>query len=497
MGLRLDHLGIVLFDASVSASVFFTVVMLTMLVCRQPARRLLVARAGTLASLLILPLVTVGPLPRFDVINGVVRSEVFPALLVVNPDQLETQAFSPPNRAPTSSLWSGRVLAIAGLTGIAVGVAWLVLGCAGVAWLVRNSTEPSERTRSFYEELSSHRGVIAPRIPLRVCARTKRPVAVGFPRPAILIPRAMDQGTVGADQLRLTLLHELAHAEQSDPWFNAVATLAQAVWFFLPQIWWIRSQMRLDQEFMADCLAAAEYGSNAKYASSLFAIVESRSVSTHAAISTSERPAATGQFVERRKNGSSLSQRLLMLLHCPYPVAPTPGPPWSIAVKFAVVSAAIGACCFTVRWPDFGQIAERYKAREMATRRSFHVESITSEPFAAAHANRSMAYQMPLLLPPRFELTVEVQASHAELPHIRIAGNPLGTPAQPQDGSPADDDPPQWHKVRLAKTEDHVSLWVDGQKLNVDPNYEKTNERLTIEPTPDHEVSLRELNVVW
>ena len=41
MWVWLDQLGVVLFDATASTTVFLSVIMLAILICRQPARRLI------------------------------------------------------------------------------------------------------------------------------------------------------------------------------------------------------------------------------------------------------------------------------------------------------------------------------------------------------------------------------------------------------------------------------------------------------------------------
>ena len=53
------------------------------------------------------------------------------------------------------------------------------------------------------------------------------------------------------------------------------AKLAQAIWFFLPPIWWIRDQMKLDQEFLADRGAVEQFGTSGRYASTLVDLASS------------------------------------------------------------------------------------------------------------------------------------------------------------------------------------------------------------------------------
>jgi len=67
MWMWLDRVSLILFDAALSTGLFLSVVVLAMLVCRQPSRRLLLVRSSLLASLAIIPVVAVLPLPRVDV----------------------------------------------------------------------------------------------------------------------------------------------------------------------------------------------------------------------------------------------------------------------------------------------------------------------------------------------------------------------------------------------------------------------------------------------
>ena len=85
----MDRIGIVLFDATLSTAVFFTFIVLAMLACRQPARRILLARVALLSSLAIPPLVGLGRLPRLDLIDTFVESRFFPKALFLSPVPVE------------------------------------------------------------------------------------------------------------------------------------------------------------------------------------------------------------------------------------------------------------------------------------------------------------------------------------------------------------------------------------------------------------------------
>ena len=83
MWLWLDRIASILFDATLSTALFLSVVVLFLLVCRQPARRLLIVRWSLLASLAMLPLVAMAPLPRLDVLAMIRQANLLPPSLPV------------------------------------------------------------------------------------------------------------------------------------------------------------------------------------------------------------------------------------------------------------------------------------------------------------------------------------------------------------------------------------------------------------------------------
>ncbi len=172
--------------------------------------------------------------------------------------------------------WLPRSLTLIVLTVAATGAAWVLLGFWGVRWLLRHSREPAPSTQAVYDGLSAGRTKEQVRPDVRVSASVQRPVLVGLRQPTILIPASYEEPGSSAELLRLSLLHELAHADQSDPWFGTIASLAQSIWFYLPHVWWLRSQLMIDQEFMADHAASKRYGTPKGYAASLLALAVAR-----------------------------------------------------------------------------------------------------------------------------------------------------------------------------------------------------------------------------
>ena len=206
---------------------------------------------------------------------------------------------------------------------------------------------------------------------LLVSDRTTRPVLLGWLRPAILIPPGLDEPEA-ADRLRLSLLHELAHAENLDHRFGPAATLAQAIWFFLPPVWWIRDQMKLDQEFLADRRAVAHFGTSGGYASSLVELASSAEPGGSGGPSPIDgpRPAHRAAGV-----ASALFQRVLMLLKCPFAIEGRTPLWWRWLTALTLALATLAASCLTLRGLA-GWSSPRLDAPSVDGRRSFRLPQL-------------------------------------------------------------------------------------------------------------------------
>ena len=284
--------------------------------------------------------------------------------------------------------------------------------------------------------------------------RVQHPVVVGLFHPTILIPLAFDEPDGDPEVLRLSLLHEMAHAAQWDPWFGTIAGLAQIVWFFLPQTWWLRSQLLIDQEFMADRFAATRYGTSSGYAASLVSLAESRPGPD----ADHESSGAGSGWIGAAKSevGSPLAQRVLMLLYCPFRFEATAPRSWSWTLRIMLAMTSIVAACLCVRWPDANAIEHRMKyGTAQSSLPQFRVSDFTVEPLAFSRSGRALSFVMPVALPTHFELTVEVLSALADLGNVRIAGHALGdtqNSTEPTDHSPSSSNMVKsWHNVRLVR----------------------------------------------
>jgi DNA-binding transcriptional MerR regulator len=103
----------------------------------------------------------------------------------------------------------------------------------------------------------------AARIRLLLSDRLRIPMSCGLFRPAIVIPRNLC-GPGHERRLRWVVAHELTHVGRRDAWTSLLFNLGRVVYFYLPWFWWLRRQVRLCQEYVADRAAippeeAADY----------------------------------------------------------------------------------------------------------------------------------------------------------------------------------------------------------------------------------------------
>jgi hypothetical protein len=395
-----------------------------------------------------------------------------------------------------------RGLLLAYLAGAGACLADLVVGYWGLGWLTRRSSAPSPRSQALYDALPfSGRGA---RPALRVAARVGRPVLLGGLRPTILIPTSLedaaDAGAPGATEaLRLSFLHELAHAERSDPWFSLAGSLAHAFWFFLPTLWWIRARMQLDHEFLADRRASLRFDAPGTYASSLVGMAAPQTAGRTGP--PTRGPVATDGEVEAGLGGSSLFQRVLMLVQCPFAVETRPPARWRWSLPLLTILITAAAACLSLDLGDDFVASDPASSATGPWPRAFRMARLAIAPQVPGPGGRAPAVELPLRLPEQFDLTLEVWGGPALLSRCRVAGQCLGPTDDGQ--SPASTPPaPEseaWHRVHLRARRDPegLALTVDGRPVPAAAGREKLPPRLCVEPPPGRPTLFRDVFVTW
>lgn len=152
--------------------------------------------------------------------------------------------------------------------------AWAVLALVrivGLAYqliLLRTFRKQGELPRA---ELAAQFLILARRMKLDrptsllVSAKLDVPMAAGFLRPAILLPKSfVDSAT--ERQSEQVLRHELAHVARRDDWGNLVQQIISAVFFFHPGIWVASRRLTVEREIACDDHALAAIGAPRDYA---------------------------------------------------------------------------------------------------------------------------------------------------------------------------------------------------------------------------------------
>jgi len=110
---------------------------------------------------------------------------------------------------------------------------------------------------------------------LLVSKSISSPVMWGLVRPTIVIPAAF-VAQADPTALRWSLAHEWAHVVRHDIATLNLANLGKLVFFYHPLYWWLRRQLTLSQDFLADAFAARQTEAKEEYASFIVALAKSK-----------------------------------------------------------------------------------------------------------------------------------------------------------------------------------------------------------------------------
>lgn len=461
----LDRAGSFFLVASPAAFTWLGLIVWIMVLEKQPVRRRCLARAGAIGALALIPLVHFEGLPKIDV-NGLVRA----ATPVSRQGDLGLGSESVVEKEKETSRWFIRLSRVYAV-GLTIQLAWLSLGHWGARKLAARASSPSGATLEIYQSLPFPGKRARP--VLRVSERSTGPILLGVLRQSILIPAGLDRPET-RDQLRLCLLHELAHAQSRDSLFVCLAGVSRAVWFFLPQAWWIRAQMRLDQEYLADDQASRKYGGFGVYAASLVGLADSAEFDRLAATrsvgnSSSVSPPSSSA-------GSALMRRVLMLVRCPFPVESKAPRLWRGTLAALTITGVLGASTLTLRpVPSRSIIALERHHKLLISRLTISDKLFT----------------LPVEVAREYELQLEVYGDSESLAEVRICGRRLGRFA-------VWDDQADWHMVRVVRDGRGTFISLDGRAADEVPaDGFSRSPRIMLQPPPGRSVKFRDILLTW
>jgi beta-lactamase regulating signal transducer with metallopeptidase domain len=162
------------------------------------------------------------------------------------------------------AVWA--VAAVVALARVAAGL-WQV-------WAIRRSctevdlSQLEPKIKELFENYSAGRTVR-----LAVSERVKVPAAIGFWKPAIMLP-AWTLRELTPNELKPILIHELTHLKRRDDWTNLLQKTVRAIFFFHPAVWWIDARLSLEREMACDDTVLAITGNPRAYASCLIELLE-------------------------------------------------------------------------------------------------------------------------------------------------------------------------------------------------------------------------------
>jgi hypothetical protein len=240
-------------------------------------------------------------------------------------------------------------------------------------------------------------------------------------------------------------------------------------------------------------------GSPAGYATRLVALATPQKGPSSARTTVESLTLRSGSWADGRFQ-SPLLQRVLMLLHCPYPLEPKPPRWWTITAPLLVVGLAILSVCVSLALVGHSPLSAE-SSFATGVPNTFRISQFVASPQNSHSRGRSTFYAMPLPLPAQFELVVEIHASRSALSRIRLVGlaldSPLPSGANANGHSESANALASWHRVQISRQAGRVSLTVDGETIPVGRDSQSLTEWLTVEPAADETAMLRNLLVTW
>ena len=207
-------------------------------------------------------------------------------------------------------------------------IGWWLFGQFLLGRVVRSARPAPGWVRALFLGISGEGGG---RVVLLSSDRIALPLTYTWTRPVILLPESLCDGSdVGA--LRYGLAHEWSHVERRDSFAWTLASLAGFALFYQPLFWWLRRQLRLCQDYLADDRAAA-HGSAEDYAAYLVRLARMRKVDRGRAL-----PALSVGDCK-----SNLYRRVVMLVQDREPLEHRCRALWTAGVGAAAALAVLAA----------------------------------------------------------------------------------------------------------------------------------------------------------
>ncbi len=183
----------------------------------------------------------------------------------------------------TATRASHSTLQLPGSWAVDLLVAWAIIAMIGLAKIgvsfwhlhrLRQRCKPVDFA-SLHPSLRDTLAKFGSRRRVAVCTsdRVRVPTAIGFFKPAIVLPAwALDE--LSPSELNAILLHELAHLRRYDDWTNLAQRVLTALLFFHPALWLIGEGLSREREMACDDFVLAATSNPRGYAQCLVTVAE-------------------------------------------------------------------------------------------------------------------------------------------------------------------------------------------------------------------------------
>jgi uncharacterized protein (TIGR03435 family) len=178
-------------------------------------------------------------------------------------------------------------------------------------------------------------------VQLLVSALVQVPSVVGWLRPVVLVPVGALSG-LPPEHVEALLLHELAHIRRHDYLINLLQSIAEALLFYHPAVWWVSGHIRDERELCCDDVAVSVSGDVLTYARALAQLESYRPAHPRAALAV---------------DGGALAARIARLLGQPRPVVGAGVGPGVLATAILLVAAAFALFAQSSPHPAFQSVS--------------------------------------------------------------------------------------------------------------------------------------------
>ncbi|QDT88421.1 M56 family metallopeptidase [Gimesia algae] len=411
----LNAVGSWLLDATVFGAIILFLGGLAVWFCREPVYRIRIIHWTFIACLLV-PLLQQGNIiPKYslnlwqetgsniDPLSDQNRSPESAEIVLMPPQHTEVAMHEPPlpfnpmtkqnaDTVPRETLTPAEQVAPQSTTGgvlttiifRALQMAYLAIvgflfvrAALGFVRRSRIARSAQPASAELCELLTSIAGSHTQNARLLVSQQVRSPFMWGLSRPTIVIPAAL-AAEESAAQLRWCLAHEWSHVLRRDFSTLLLANLVKFVCFYQPVYWWLRRQLTLSQDFLADAFAAQQGDSTEDYASFLVSLARAES-----------QPKLAGTLGIRDQH-SQLLQRINMLVKSVQPLLQCENRISTIAI---IVSALIVVGGLSALRLSAAPLDDQVTAAEKKT------ASQTEKPPAATALDAKPRDEIPKQLP--------------------------------------------------------------------------------------------------